>query len=93
MIDSEILEKLQGFSIEDRIGIVEAICRSLKNDLKENELSQADVVSPVLSKNTSEEALAIFNSMYVEIPESERERKDQELMELLRKWREEDINE
>lgn len=37
MIDSEILKKLQGFSIEDRISVIEAILGSLKNDIKQND--------------------------------------------------------
>ena len=36
MIDSEILEKLQSFSIEDRISVIEAILGSLKNDIKKD---------------------------------------------------------
>ena len=40
MIDSEILEKLQSFSIEDRISVIEAILGSLKNDIKKNESPQ-----------------------------------------------------
>lgn len=40
-----------------------------------------------------DKALTIFNSMYVEIPDSEREQKNQELRNILRRWREEDINE
>ena len=37
MIDSEILEKLQSFSIEDRISVIEAILGSLKNDIKRSD--------------------------------------------------------
>jgi hypothetical protein len=34
MIDSEILEKLQGASIEERILVIEAILRTVKNDMR-----------------------------------------------------------
>jgi len=34
MIDSEILEKLQGFSIEDRMNIIEVILNTLKQDMR-----------------------------------------------------------
>ena len=34
MIDSEILEKLQSFSIEDRINIIEVIWNTLKHDMR-----------------------------------------------------------
>ena len=34
MIDSEILEKLQGFSIEDRINTIEVILNTLKQDMR-----------------------------------------------------------
>ena len=34
MLDSEILEKLQGASIEERIRVIEAILRSLKQDMR-----------------------------------------------------------
>ncbi len=34
MLDSEILEKLQGSSIEDRIRIIEAILDTLKHDMR-----------------------------------------------------------
>jgi hypothetical protein len=34
MIDSEILEKLQGASIEERILVIEAILRTIKNDVQ-----------------------------------------------------------
>ena len=37
MIDNQILEKLQNASIEDRIGVIEAILGSLKNDIKKND--------------------------------------------------------
>ena len=62
---------------------------------KEEQDSQSNLslVLKSIGKREREEALAIFNSMYIEIPESERERKNQELIELLRKWRKEDINE
>lgn len=40
-----------------------------------------------------EKALAVLNSMWVKIPESEREQKNQELRELLIRWQAEDINE
>lgn len=35
MFDSEILEKLQGASIEERIRVIEAILRTLKKDIKD----------------------------------------------------------
>ena len=34
MIESEILEKLQGTSIEERILVIEAILRTLKSDMR-----------------------------------------------------------
>ena len=34
MLDSEILEKLQGSSIEDRIRVIEAILNTLKHDMR-----------------------------------------------------------
>lgn len=34
MLDSEILEKLQGSSIEDRILVIEAILNTLKHDMR-----------------------------------------------------------
>ncbi len=34
MIESEILEKLRGTSIEERIQIIEAILRSVKSDMR-----------------------------------------------------------
>ena len=34
MLDSEILEKLQGTSIEERIRVIEVILRSLKHDIR-----------------------------------------------------------
>ena len=34
MLDSEILEKLQSASIEERIRVIEAILRSLKHDMR-----------------------------------------------------------
>lgn len=34
MIDSEILKKLQGTSIEERILIIEAILQTVKNDMR-----------------------------------------------------------
>ncbi|MBO1346112.1 MAG: hypothetical protein EBE86_001330 [Hormoscilla sp. GUM202] len=36
MIESEILEKLQETSIVDRIKIIEAILRSVKNDMRKD---------------------------------------------------------
>ncbi len=38
MIDSEILEKLQSFSTEDRINVIEAILNTLKHDMRSPEL-------------------------------------------------------
>ncbi len=37
MLDSEILEKLQGSSIEDRIRVIEAILNTLKHDMRSPE--------------------------------------------------------
>lgn len=34
MIESEIIKKLQGTSIEERISIVEAILQTVKNDMR-----------------------------------------------------------
>ena len=34
MLDSEILDKLQGSSIEDRIRVIEAILNTLKHDMR-----------------------------------------------------------
>ncbi len=34
MIESEILEKLQGTSIEERIQVIEAILRTVKSDMR-----------------------------------------------------------
>lgn len=34
MIDAEILKKLQGASIEERISLIETILRSLKHDIR-----------------------------------------------------------
>ena len=34
MIESEIIEKLQGTSIEDRILVIEAILRTVKSDMR-----------------------------------------------------------
>ena len=50
-------------------------------------------ISDVVDWIERKRALTVFNSMYIEIPEAEREQKNQELRELLRSWREEDINE
>jgi hypothetical protein len=33
MLESEIIEKLQGSSIEDRIRVIEAILHTLKHDM------------------------------------------------------------
>lgn len=45
MIDSEILEKLQNTSIEERITIIETILQSLKSDIKEAASPQAETVT------------------------------------------------
>lgn len=42
---------------------------------------------------TKEKAQTILNSMWVKIPESERDKKSQELRGLLKKWQEEDVDE
>ena len=42
MLDSEILEKLQGASIEERIRVIEAILRSLKNDIQKDASSESE---------------------------------------------------
>jgi hypothetical protein len=36
MLESEILQKMQGVSIEERIRIIEMILQSLKNELIQN---------------------------------------------------------
>ena len=41
MSESEILEKLQGLSIEERICVIEAILRSLKRDISLSPSRQA----------------------------------------------------
>jgi hypothetical protein len=40
MIESDILEKLQGTSIEERILIIEAILQTVKNDMRSTSLPQ-----------------------------------------------------
>lgn len=40
MIESEILEKLQGYSLEDRIRVIEAILHTLKHDMRSPTLQQ-----------------------------------------------------
>ena len=45
MLDSETLAKLQNASIEERITIIEAILRSLKNDMKNNDSPQSESTS------------------------------------------------
>ena len=42
MLDSEILEKLQGSSIEDRIRIIEAILNTLKQDIDPSDFPQSE---------------------------------------------------
>ena len=37
MLDSEIIEKLQGSPVEDRIRVIEAILHSLKRDMRSPE--------------------------------------------------------
>jgi hypothetical protein len=37
MLDSEILEKLQGSSVEDRIRVIEAILNTIKHDVRSPE--------------------------------------------------------
>lgn len=44
MIDAEILEKLQGASIEERINLIETILRSLKHDIQTNASPQSESV-------------------------------------------------
>lgn len=41
---------------------------------------------------SQKKALAVFNSIYVDIPEAEREQKNQELRDMLKKWLEEDAD-
>ena len=48
MIDSEILEKLQSFSIEDRISVIEAILGSLKNDIKKDDSPESFATNHLL---------------------------------------------
>lgn len=40
MLESEILQKMQGASIEERIAIIELLLQSLKNELIQNQASQ-----------------------------------------------------
>jgi hypothetical protein len=42
MIDAEILEKLQGASIEERINLIETILRSLKHDMQTTASPQSE---------------------------------------------------
>lgn len=64
------------------------------------ETGEEDQESPNLTSDMDsvygmkkEKALAIFNSAYVDIPEAEREQKNQELRDMLKLWLEEDFNE
>jgi hypothetical protein len=45
MLDSEILEKLQGASIEERIRVIEAILRSLKTDIQKSASLEFEAVT------------------------------------------------
>lgn len=61
-------------------------------------LMEAGIIKPStpvasVDEIETEKALAVLNSMWVKIPESEREQKNQELRELLIRWQAEDINE
>jgi hypothetical protein len=40
MLESEILQKMQGASIEERIAMIELLLQSLKNELIQNRASQ-----------------------------------------------------
>ncbi len=40
MLESEILQKIQGASIEERIAMIELLLQSLKNELIQNRASQ-----------------------------------------------------
>ncbi|MGI0495936.1 hypothetical protein [Limnospira platensis] len=42
MIESEILKKIQGTSIEERILIIEAILKTVKKDMRSRQLSSQD---------------------------------------------------
>ncbi|MCF3576511.1 hypothetical protein [Planktothrix agardhii] len=50
MIESDILEKLQGTSIEDRILIIEAILQTVKNDMRSTSLPQMTSEHPLRGK-------------------------------------------
>ena len=41
MLDSEILEKLQGASIEERIRVIEAILQTVKHDMQKDASPQS----------------------------------------------------
>ena len=42
MLESEILQKMQGASIEERIAMIELLLQSLKNELIQNRASQPE---------------------------------------------------
>jgi hypothetical protein len=42
MLDSKILEKLQGSSVEDRICVIEAILNTLKHDIPPSDSPQTE---------------------------------------------------
>ena len=50
MIESDILEKLQGTSIEERILIIEAILQTVKNDMRSTSLPQLTSEHPLRGK-------------------------------------------
>jgi hypothetical protein len=50
MIESDILEKLQGTSIEERIIIIEAILQTVKNDMRSTSLPQLTSEHPLRGK-------------------------------------------
>ncbi|MBE9141871.1 hypothetical protein [Planktothrix mougeotii] len=50
MIKSDILEKLQGTSIEERILIIEAILQTVKNDMRSTSLPQLTSEHPLRGK-------------------------------------------
>ena len=51
MVELEILEKLQGTSIEERIQIIEAILQTVKNDMRDsNEAKVSEDKRPLRGK-------------------------------------------
>ncbi|MGB3532859.1 MAG: hypothetical protein WBA13_05015 [Microcoleaceae cyanobacterium] len=50
MVELEILKKLQGTSIEERIQIIEAILQTVKNDMRLNSMQQISSERPLRGK-------------------------------------------